>query len=156
MRGGCTFQEYRVSILFNVVEGFGLLQRPPQTPSVFDVAAVAADAGVEDVLQGVFAEEQVAEHPHTPSHGARPQSPQFSYRVYLAFLRSQITDEFLAIEPITLDKGFEFLSVFLDKRDYPFAEVFWNVFGLVPAFVHHLPFALLLLLRHTWVVGRGE
>lgn len=38
------------SILFNVVEGFWLLEGPPQTGPVFYVAAIAADAGVEDIF----------------------------------------------------------------------------------------------------------
>jgi len=82
--------KYRVSILFYAIEGFGLLQGTPQTGAVFDVAAVAAYAGVEDVLQRVFAEEEVAQHSDAASHLPRPQPTQLGDCINFALLGSKV------------------------------------------------------------------
>lgn len=42
--------ENKVSILFYVVERLRLFQSPPKTGSVFDMAAIAADARVKNVF----------------------------------------------------------------------------------------------------------
>jgi len=86
-----------------VVERLGLLQRTPQTRPVFDVTAEAADPRVEDVLQRVLPEEQVAQHSDAPSHRPRPQSTQFGDGVYFALLGFEVRNEFFRVEAITLD-----------------------------------------------------
>jgi hypothetical protein len=77
-----------------VVERLGLLQSSPKTSPVLDVAVEAADPGIEDILQSVFPEEQVAEHSYAPSHRANPEPAQLGDGVYFAFLSFEIRNKF--------------------------------------------------------------
>ena len=45
------------SVLLDVVEGGRFLEGMPETAEVFDMAAVAADPRVKDIVQGVLSEE---------------------------------------------------------------------------------------------------
>jgi len=57
----------------------------PQTGPIFDVTVKATNTGIEDILQGIFSEEKVADNPKNGSILARPELSQLSYCVDLTF-----------------------------------------------------------------------
>lgn len=139
-----------------MVEGLGLLEGPPEAGPVLDVAAEAADARVEDVLEGVLAEEEVAQHPHAPPHLSHPQSSQLSYRIDLALVEPQVPNKLLALQPTSFDKRPEPLLVLLHEGYDALPEVFRNIFGLVARLVHYLFLGGLVLGRRAQVVRREQ
>lgn len=73
-----------------MIESFRLLEGLPETAAIFDVTVITADSGIEDVLQGVLSEEQVAYYPHALPSLPRPQLPQLRYCVYLTLQLPQL------------------------------------------------------------------
>jgi len=91
----------RRSILFNAVEALWVLQGLPQALSILDVAGEVADAGVEDIVEGVLSKEDVADHPHAPSnHRVRPQATQIGYRVDDLLLDAHALQEVLVVHVV--------------------------------------------------------
>ena len=122
----------RRSILFNAVEAVGVPEGVPQALAVFDMAGEVADAGVEDIVEGVLPEEDVADHPHAlPNEGVRPESSQVGYGVDDPFLDAHAVQEVLVVDLVPGEKEAHLLVVPLDEADDSLAEVLGYVLGLV-------------------------
>jgi hypothetical protein len=99
---------------------------------VLDMAAVVANPGVEDVMQGIFSQKQVAEqanafgvfviHPHTS---------QICNCVDYLFLFFQFLNEVVVVNPAFLCNLPDFILILFYEGDDRLSIVLWNVLCLV-------------------------
>lgn len=100
--------------------------------SVLDVAGVVADPRVEDVVEGMLAEELVAEDPH--ALGMREIYPEVSEvgdGVDVLFLGGELVHEFGVADSRLLEDGLELLAIFFNEGDDGLSIIFGDIFGLV-------------------------
>ena len=122
----------RRSILFNAVEALWVSEGLPQALSILDVAGEVADAGVEDIVEGVLSKEDVADHPHALSnHRVRPQAAQIGYGVYDLLLDAHALQKVLVAHIVSGEEETHLLIVPFDETDDTLSEVFGYVLGLV-------------------------
>lgn len=96
------------------------------------MAAKVADAGVENVVEGVFTEEEIADDAHAPSVlVVHPQTTQVGYRVDCLLHLCHLTNEVLKRHPSKVAYSCNYVLVLLDKGDDSFAVVLGNVLCFV-------------------------
>lgn len=99
---------------------------------VLYVAGVVCYAAVEDVLQGVLPQEQVAEDAHLSGVAtAQPQLPQVLNGVYYPFSMPELPYDFGIAVVATLTQLVHPVLIFFDEGYDSLAVVLWNVLGLV-------------------------
>lgn len=106
----------------------GLLQPFP----VLHVAGVVADAAVEDVLQGVLAQELVAQDAHALGMlEIYPKLAQVGDGVDGFLLAGELVEQVLVLNAAAGEDVLKILLLFLDVSDDSFSIVLRYVFGLV-------------------------
>lgn len=113
-------------------EGLGVLDGFAEAVAVFDVAAEVADAGVEDVVERIFAEEEVADD----AHAARvlvvdPEPAQVSNCVDGLLHLDHLVDEVVERHPCVLAHIRHHILVLFDKTDDGLSVVLGDVLRLV-------------------------
>jgi len=104
----------------------------PQPVSIFDMAAKVANARVEDIVEGVFPEEQVADDAHRPRIlVVYPQTTQVSYRVYRLLHLRHLANEVRKGDTRKGTDRSHHVLVFLDKSDNCLSVVFGDVLCLI-------------------------
>ena len=100
--------------------------------AVLDVAAEVADPGVEDVVEGVLAQEEVADDAHAPRvFVVHPKSAQVRYRVYCLLYLAHLAVEVLEGHAgVQAHLAHHFL-VLLDEGDYGLPVILGDVLRLV-------------------------
>lgn len=113
-------------------EGFGILDGFAEAMAVFDVATEVADARVEDVVERIFAQEEVANDAHaTRVFVVDPEPPQISDSVDCLFHLDHLVDEVIERHPRVLAYIRHHILVLFDKTDNSLTIVLGNVFRLV-------------------------
>lgn len=104
----------------------------PQPVSILDMAAKVADAGVEDIVERVFPEEQVADDAHaTRVLVVYPQTTQVSYRVYRLLHLRHLADKVRKWDARKGTDRSNHVLIFLDKGDNRLSVVFGDVLCLI-------------------------
>lgn len=113
-------------------EGLRVPDRLAEPMPVFDVAAEVANPRVEDIVQGVFAEEEVADDPHASGvFVVHPEPTEIRYCVYCFLYLAHLTVEILEGHTgMQADLSHYFL-VLLDEGDDSLAVIFRDVFRLI-------------------------
>lgn len=100
--------------------------------AVLDVAAEVANPGVEDIVEGVFAEEEVADDPHTPRvFIVHPEPTQVRYCVYCLLYLAHLAVEILEGHAGVQADISHHLLVLLDEGDDGLAVIFGDVLRLI-------------------------
>lgn len=71
--------------MFNAIESLWFFKGLPKAPPILDVARIAADSGVENILQGIFSQEKIADNPHASSFFSGPQLSELCNGVNFLF-----------------------------------------------------------------------
>jgi hypothetical protein len=148
MRGG--------SVVFDVFECAWIADGFAESMPVLDVASEVADARVEDVVKGVFPEEEVADDAHATSVLViDPQATQVSDGVdgllHLHHLQKKIVEGYTGV-----GANFRhYILVFFDKTYDGLAVVLGDILGFVLDLLLAVPVLLLqfLLLLAILVLG---
>lgn len=132
-----------------------------QTSAVLDVAGVVAYPGVEDVVERVTTEKQVAYNPQTLAiRFICPQSSQVSNSINSLLLRSNHCLEAAKRNLVLLKQRPNFLLILFNKWNNPFTEVFWDIFRFIfkPSLIFAFLFAQFLTLGGLKILAlfRGE
>jgi hypothetical protein len=127
-----------------------------ESMSVLDVASEVADARVEDVVKGVFPEEEVADDAHATSVlVVDPQATQVSDGVdgllHLNHLQQEVLEGYTGVGAYF---G-HYILIFLYKTDDGFAVVLGDILGFVLDLLLAVPVLLLqfLLLLAVLILG---
>jgi hypothetical protein len=108
----------------------------PEGLAVLDVAGVIADAGVEDVVECIASEEEVADDAQTPPIDlVGPQSTQVLDGVDPLLLLTHHLDETTVSHLLTTQQATHLALVLLDETDDSLAEVLRDVLCLVLHFL---------------------
>jgi hypothetical protein len=120
------------SIVLDVSEGVRTLDGFPQSVAVLDVTAKVADSRVEDVVEGVLAEEKIADDTHATSVlVVHPQPAQVRNRVYRLLHLSHLANEILKWHSRKLAHTCHYFSILLDKCDDSLSVILGNIFRFV-------------------------
>lgn len=115
-----------------MVEVLGAADGLPEALAVLDVAGVVADAGVEDVVEGVLAEEEVADDTEAAAVGlGSPQSAQVSDGVDGLLLVAHGVLEAVVGQIVRQQQRPHLLLVPLDERYDALPEVLGDVLRLI-------------------------
>lgn len=115
-----------------MAEFTGFLDGFLQPLSVLDVAGVVADTAVEDVLEGIFPQELVAQDPHAPCIlEVHPQVTQIRNRINIFLLFRKFGQQLLVLHSICLQNRLEILLLPFNIRDDGLSIVFWDIFSFV-------------------------
>ena len=99
---------------------------------ILDVAAEVANPRVEDIVEGVLAEEEVADDAHAPRvFVVHPEPTKVRYRVHgLLYFAHLAVEVFEGHTGVQADIGHHFL-VLLDEGDDGLAVIFRDVLRLI-------------------------
>ena len=121
-----------LSVVLDVVEFPGACYPLQQFMPVLDVTGIVGDAAVEDVLQGVLPQKQVAENTHLSGvTTAQPQLPQVFDGVYATLSMTELADYFVVAVFVSLAEFVDFDFVLFDEGNDGLAVVLGNIFCLV-------------------------
>lgn len=125
-----------MSIVFDVPEGVWRFDGLPQSVPVFDVTAKVADAGVEDIVERILAEEEVTDDAHALSVLViHPQTTQVRYRVYGLLHLCHLTNEVVEWHPRVSANGIYHVPILLDECYDRLSIVFRYVLCLIFQFL---------------------
>ena len=126
------------------------------TMPVLDMTAEVTNPRIEDIAEGVLAQEEVADDSHTPSVSVlHPQSPQIGYRVDRLLCLSHVLVKLLKGHFRVLADLADHCAVFFDETDDSLPVVLRDVLGLVLHPLLPLPFPLRNHLLLAALVLRG-
>lgn len=143
----------RISVLLDAGEVLWVGEGLPERLAVLDVAGVVGDTGVKDVVEGVFAEEEVADGAQTlPVHFVGPQLAQVTDGVDALLFFPHHFDKAAESKALLPQQPTNLLFIALDEAYDPFPEILRNVLGLVlsPPLT---PSRLLLRRKRHWREG---
>lgn len=104
----------------------------PEGLAVLDVAGVVADAGVEDVVERMAAEEKVADDAQAPPVDlVGPQPTQVLDGVDTLLLLAHHLDETTVSHPLATQQPAHLPLVLLDETDDPLPKIFGDVLCFV-------------------------
>lgn len=121
-----------ISIILDVVEVLGVEDGFLQPALVLGVAEPGLDAGVVNVVQGVLAQEGVADDAQALGLLLLlPQVPQVRDCVYALFQVPQFGQQRFVAVPVSLQHFLQYVPVLLNEYNDGLPVVFGDVFGLV-------------------------
>lgn len=96
------------------------------------MTGVVAYPGVEDIVERVFAEEDIADDTHAATdERISPQAAQVSYRVDYLFLHSHALQEIVVVYVVFGKQASHLLVMSFDEADDSLSEVLGDILGLV-------------------------
>lgn len=115
-----------------MIETIGIFEGRPQTRAVLDVAREVTYSGVEDILERISSEKEIADYSEALSYfRISPESTQVGNGIYILFFFFHFYQKERIIYIIFIENTLKFSLVFLNKFYDPFSEVFGYIFGLI-------------------------